>query len=245
MLFSDLPDLVFGVAGFVSTGAPTARGTPTASKLFGEMAAFELFFGVRFFDTAIPAAVPAATAALCAPSVATFLRATFLNLEVLDFGATFLTEPFLSGDLRVTVLFEGNFRVTDFFAAVFLTVAAFFAAVFLTVAAFFTGVFLIEALFTGVFLTVAVFLTATLFTGLFLVAAAFATLLPAAFATLLPVVFPATFATAKALLLSTTAGRINAPTTATLTVRVSHFLLIPRGDTFFWSTSIWIFTFHS
>ena len=163
------------------------------------MAAFELFFGVRFFDTAIPAAVPAATAALCAPSVATFLRATFLNLEVLDFGATFLTEPFLSGDLRVTVLFEGNFRVTDFFAAVFLTVA--------------------------------------LFTGLFLVAAAFATLLP--------VVFPATFATAKALLLSTTAGRINAPTTATLTVRVSHFLLIPRGDTFFWSTSIWIFTFHS
>ena len=220
------------------------------------MAAFELFFGVKFFDTAIPAAVPAATAALCAPSVATFLRATFLNLEVLDFGATFLTEPFLSGDLRVTVLFEGNFRVTDFFAAVFLTVAAFFAAVFLTVAAFFaavfltvaaffTGVFLIEALFTGVFLTVAVFLTATLFTGLFLVAAAFATLLPAAFATLLPVVFPATFATAKALLLSTTAGRINAPTTATLTVRVSHFLLIPRGDTFFWSTSIWIFTFHS
>ena len=198
------------------------------------MAAFELFFGVKFFDTAIPAAVPAATAALCAPSVATFLRATFLNLEVLDFGATFLTEPFLSGDLRVTVLFEGNFRVTDFFAAVFLTVAAFF-----------TGVFLIEALFTGVFLTVAVFLTATLFTGLFLVAAAFATLLPAAFATLLPVVFPATFATAKALLLSTTAGRINAPTTATLTVRVSHFLLIPRGDTFFWSTSIWIFTFHS
>ena len=226
MLFSDLPDLVFGVAGFVSTGAPTARGTPTASKLFGEMAAFELFFGVRFFDTAIPAAVPAATAALCAPSVATFLRATFLNLEVLDFGATFLTEPFLSGDLRVTVLFEGNFRVTDFFAAVFLTVAVFF-----------TGVFLIEALFTGVFLTVAVFLTAALFTGLFLVAAAFATLLP--------VVFPATFATAKALLLSTTAGRINAPTTATLTVRVSHFLLIPRGDTFFWSTSIWIFTFHS
>jgi hypothetical protein len=190
------------------------------------MAAFELFFGVRFFDTAIPAAVPAATAALCAPSVATFLRATFLNLEVLDFGATFLTEPFLSGDLRVTVLFEGNFRVTDFFAAVFLTVAVFF-----------TGVFLIEALFTGVFLTVAVFLTAALFTGLFLVAAAFATLLP--------VVFPATFATAKALLLSTTAGRINAPTTATLTVRVSHFLLIPRGDTFFWSTSIWIFTFHS
>ena len=51
-------------AGFVSVAAPTASGTPTVSKLFGETPDDEFFLEENFLETATPAAVPAATAAL-------------------------------------------------------------------------------------------------------------------------------------------------------------------------------------
>ena len=120
------------------------------------------------------------------------------------------------------------------FAESFL--AATFLAGDLRATVFFAGDLRATVFFAGD-LRATVFLAGDLRATVFFARAFFATPL---FAALFPAVFAATLATANAPLLSIMAGRISAPITAILTERVSHFLLTPPGDTFFWSTSIWI-----